>query len=131
MQNSYLKTSASWLHGSHFVENGYPSLWFPNVVKVNIHEHWTQVTRFNPLWVSDISCLAVMWCVPWTSIVIWLQRRDLNLFNTFFPGSCDHSGENNYIIYLAWPLNHTTASFFLNLNSKVKNKGSYLQRKMS
>ena len=22
-------------------------------------------------------------------------------FNTFFPGSFDHSGENNYIIYLA------------------------------
>ena len=25
---------------------------FPNTVKVNIHEHWTRVTRFNPLWVS-------------------------------------------------------------------------------
>ena len=23
----------------HFVENGYPSLRFPNMVKVNIHEH--------------------------------------------------------------------------------------------
>ena len=23
-----------------------------NMVKVNIHEHWTRVTRFNPLWVS-------------------------------------------------------------------------------
>ena len=46
------------LHGhghhrsSHFVENGYPSLRFPNMVKMNIHEHWTRVTRFNPLWVS-------------------------------------------------------------------------------
>ena len=23
------------------------------MVKMNIHEHWTGVTRFNPLWVSD------------------------------------------------------------------------------
>ena len=32
----------------------YPSQRFPNasIVKVNIHEHWTRVTRFNPLWVS-------------------------------------------------------------------------------
>ena len=36
-----------------FVENGYLSLRFPNKVKVNIQEHWTRVTRFNPLWVSD------------------------------------------------------------------------------
>ena len=35
-----------------FVENGYLTLRFPNMVKVNIHEHWTRVTRFNPLWVS-------------------------------------------------------------------------------
>ena len=28
-----------------------------NMVKVNIHEHWARVTRFNPLWVSDtIAC---------------------------------------------------------------------------
>ena len=52
MQNSCLKTSAWWSRGSHFVESGYPSLRFPNMVKVNIHEHWTRVTRFNPLWVS-------------------------------------------------------------------------------
>ena len=52
MQTSGLKTSAWWSRGSHFVENGYPSLRFPNMVKVNIHEHWTRVTRFNPLWVS-------------------------------------------------------------------------------
>ena len=32
-----------------FVENGYLSLRFPNKVKVNIHEHWTRVTRFNAL----------------------------------------------------------------------------------
>ena len=36
----------------------YPSLRFPNMVKVNIHEHWTRVTRFNPsfnpLWVSAV-----------------------------------------------------------------------------
>ena len=31
-----------------FVENGYLSLRFPNMVKVSIHEHWTRVTRFNP-----------------------------------------------------------------------------------
>ena len=52
MQNSCLKTSAWWSRGSHFVENGYLSLSFPNMVKVNIHEHWTRVTRFDPLWVS-------------------------------------------------------------------------------
>ena len=52
MQNSCLKTSAWWSQSSHFVENGYPSLRFSNMVKVNIHEHWTRVTRFNPLWVS-------------------------------------------------------------------------------
>ena len=40
--------------GSHFVENGYLPIRFPNMVKVNIHEHWTWVTRFNPLWVSVI-----------------------------------------------------------------------------
>ena len=53
MQNSCLKTSAWWSRSSHFVENGYPSLRFPNMVKVNIHEHWTRVTRSNSLWVSD------------------------------------------------------------------------------
>ena len=52
MQNSCLKTSAWWSRSSHFVENGYPSLRFPNMVKMNIPEHWTRVTRFNPLWVS-------------------------------------------------------------------------------
>ena len=52
MQNSCLKTSAWWSRSSHFVENGYPSLRFPNMVKMNIHKHWTRVTRFNPLWVS-------------------------------------------------------------------------------
>ena len=52
MQNSCLKTSAWWSRSSHFVENGYPSLRFQNMVKVNIHEHWTRVARFNPLWVS-------------------------------------------------------------------------------
>ena len=35
-----------------FCWNGYPSLRFPNMVKVNIQEHWTWVTRFNPLWIS-------------------------------------------------------------------------------
>ena len=52
MQNSCLKTSAWWSRDSHFVENGYSSLRFPNMVKVNIREHWTRVTRFNPLQVS-------------------------------------------------------------------------------
>ena len=49
MQNSGLKTTAWRLRGSHFDENGYPSLRFPNMVKVNIHEDYTRVTRFNPL----------------------------------------------------------------------------------
>ena len=52
MQNSCLKTSAWWSRSSHFVENGYLSLRFPNMVKMNIHEHWKRVTRFNPLWLS-------------------------------------------------------------------------------
>ena len=52
MQNSCPKTSAWWSCGSHCVENGYLSLRFPNMVKVNIQEHWMRVTRFNPLWVS-------------------------------------------------------------------------------
>ena len=55
MQNSCLKTSAWWSRGSHCVENGYLSLRFPNMVKVNIDEHRTRVTRFNPLWVSGTS----------------------------------------------------------------------------
>ena len=66
MQNSCLKTSAWWSRSSHFVENGYLSLWFPNMVKVNIHKHWTRVTRFNPLWVSDpqlhVPCLYICTC---------------------------------------------------------------------
>ena len=30
-----------------------PQRGFPNIVlsKMNVHEHWTRVTRFNPLWV--------------------------------------------------------------------------------
>ena len=57
MQNSCLKTSAWWSRGSHFVENGYLLLRFPNMVKVNIyiHKHRTPVTRFNPWWVSGYS----------------------------------------------------------------------------
>ena len=47
-QNSCLKTSAWWSRGSHYVENGYLSPRFPNMVKVNIHENWTWLTRFNP-----------------------------------------------------------------------------------
>ena len=53
------------LHGDRaaaiFVENGYPLLRFPNMVKMNIHEHWTRVTRFNPLWVSDITQIQYMY----------------------------------------------------------------------
>ena len=52
IQNSCLKTSAWWLRGSHLVENGYPSLRSPNMVKVNVDEHWARGTRFNTLWVS-------------------------------------------------------------------------------
>ena len=52
MQNSCLKTSAWWLRSGQFVENGFPSLRFPNMVKMNIYKHWTRVRRFNPLWVS-------------------------------------------------------------------------------
>ena len=52
---SCLKTSAWWSRSSHFVKKGYLSLRFPNMVEVNIHEHWTRVTRFNPLWVSDVN----------------------------------------------------------------------------
>ena len=48
VQNSCLKTSAWWLRCSHCVENGYPSLRLPNMVKVNIHDHWARVTRSTP-----------------------------------------------------------------------------------
>ena len=55
MQNSGLKTTAWWSRGSYFVENRHPYLRFPNMVKVTFHEHWTWVTRFNPLiWVSGV-----------------------------------------------------------------------------
>ena len=36
-----------WSRSSHFVENGYPSLRFPNMVKMNNHKHWTRVSRFT------------------------------------------------------------------------------------
>ena len=55
MQNSGLKTTAWWSRGSYFVENRHPYVRFPNMVKVNFHEHWTRVTRFHPLiWVSCV-----------------------------------------------------------------------------
>ena len=80
MQSSCLKTSAWWSRSSYFVENGYLSLRFPNMVKVNIHEHWTWVTRFNPLWVSDS---------------VWY------LFNSILP----YSFNLKYIyIFLIWSL---------------------------
>ena len=75
MQNSCLKTSAWWSRGSHFVENGYLSLRFPNMVKVNIHEHWKRVTRFNPLWVSGTSWSA--------SPIAWIMSLNLQLFLLF------------------------------------------------
>ena len=40
MQNSCLKTSAWWSRSSHFVENGYPSLRFPNMVNNNYSPKW-------------------------------------------------------------------------------------------
>ena len=46
MQNSGLKTTTWWSRGSHFSPR------FPDMVKLNIQEHWTRVKRFNPLWVS-------------------------------------------------------------------------------
>ena len=46
MQNSGLKTTAWWSRGSHFVENGYSSV--SNMVKVNIHEHWTRIHVSTP-----------------------------------------------------------------------------------
>ena len=57
-QNSGLKATARWSHsesrGSHCIENGYPSLRFPNMAEVNIHVHGTRGIRFNPLlWVSE------------------------------------------------------------------------------
>ena len=48
MQNSGLKTTTCWSRGSHFVENGYPSRRFPNMVQVNIHEHWKQDRQSKP-----------------------------------------------------------------------------------
>ena len=49
MENAGLKTTSWWSLGCHFTENGYPSLRYPNMAKVNIHEHRTRVTRFKPL----------------------------------------------------------------------------------
>ena len=49
MGNAGLKTTSWWSLGCHFTENGYPSLRYPNMAKVNIHEHRTRVTRFKPL----------------------------------------------------------------------------------
>ena len=79
-----------------FVANGYPSLRFPNMVKVNIHEHWTRVTRFNPLWVSDIICekfqvaalllLILTLTEPpntWKSEYLFLGRYTVDLFTHF------------------------------------------------
>ena len=37
---------------------------FPNMVKTNIYEHWTRVTRLNPLWVSGL---------VWTPIWSWYE----------------------------------------------------------
>lgn len=70
MQNSCLKTSAGWSRSIHFVENGYPLLRFPNMVKMNIHQHWTRVTRFNPLWVSG--------CVQ-SGCNYWMKRAEPRL----------------------------------------------------
>ena len=49
MENAGLKTTSWWSLGCHFAENGYPSVRYPNMAKVNIHEHRTRVTRFKPL----------------------------------------------------------------------------------
>ena len=65
MQNSCLKTSALWSRSSHFVENGYLSSRFPNMVKLNIHEHWTRVTRFNPLgFCANLTLNELLWIAP-------------------------------------------------------------------
>ena len=69
MQHSCLKISSWWSPGGQFVENGYLSLRFPNMVKVNIHEHWTRVTRFNPWWVSGSAREKIkVWTAPKRSV---------------------------------------------------------------
>ena len=73
----------------HFDENGYPSLRFPNMVKVNIHEHWTRVTRFNPLWVSDVdknkSLLKTRIWSCFACYIVYLAVSPVKLQNAAFP----------------------------------------------
>ena len=78
-QNSCLKTSAWWSRGSHCVENGYLSLRFPNMVKVNIHEHWTRVTRFNPLWLSGMIKVYLSRLYMTAAYYAFLKRKNLML----------------------------------------------------
>ena len=66
-----------------FVENGYLTLRFPNKVKVNIHEHWTRVTRFNPLWVSDITQYFFL------SLREGASSKSCNLLETFGPNNSE------------------------------------------
>ena len=60
-----------------------PQRVFPNMVlkKVNIHEDWAQVTRFNPLWTSDMRKRENVYKKTFSTtnhtvqIVTWLRAR--------------------------------------------------------
>ena len=60
-----------------------PQREFPNTVlekKVNIHKHWTQVTRFKPLWVSVvIHCV----CDTYFTRMIKIGNKTTTINNSF------------------------------------------------
>ena len=122
MQNSCLKTSAWWSRSSHCVENGYLSLRFPNMVKVNIHEHWTRVTRFNPLWVSDFTNKE--YCIPmhffpspeypglqvqlYDPLLLLQTAFTSQVWDLFLHSSTSNDGGNKNNICSQWILTKTT-----------------------
>ena len=77
-RNSGLETNAWWWPESHFVENEYSSLRFPNMVKVNIHERWTRMTCFNPLRVSVVIYIQInlltadVYWISYSNSTIWI-----------------------------------------------------------
>ena len=128
MQNFGVNTTSWWLCCSHIVENEYPSLRFPNMIKVNFHEHWTWVTRFNPLWVSRITNIIISilkslvipaFCLALSSVVYSLLDTlffALNHICSKLPHSCSK------LLHFCFKLQH-----FCSISSHfyVKNKMSF------
>ena len=95
-----------------FAENGYPSLRFPNMVKKNIHEHWTRVTRSNPLWVSD------------TSKQVWssLFPRVFSLCNMAAAGEKTLAHSRNHVTDLS-----TESGNLFKMAAKIKSERIWVQ----